>query len=80
MREIEVSIQFKVEDRINVHTKNGKEWALNMRVDENGWWTLHTWNNKPTQEAVDIAVDLSLRVIDVWDRRPRATNRIEVLK
>lgn len=77
---VDVSVQFKVEKRRNVHVKNEIEWALNMRINESDWWTVHTWDNKPTQESIDSVVDLSLRTIEVWDRRPRTTNRIEVIK
>ena len=77
---VDVSVQFRLEDRINVHAKIGTEWALNMCINDGGWWTLHTWDNKPTQVAIDSVVDLSLRTIEVWGRRPRTTNRIEVIK
>ena len=67
---INVNIEFSVVNRINVHAKNGNEWALNARVLHGQFWTIATWNKEPSEKAVADTKAVMLQSIKFWCARP----------
>jgi len=61
-----MEIKFRLSDRINVHTKNGVEWALDVNIDEDGFWTIYTWDNKPTMRQYESVKDIVFRSFEVY--------------
>ena len=68
---IEVAIEFALEKRRNVHSKNGEEWALNANMNKGSRWTLATWDKEPSEDTVDSARWIALQSIKFWNSRPR---------
>lgn len=54
--------------RNNCHTPNGTEYYLNImfHVPEEGRWTLATWDKEPTEQQIQFAKSLILRVCEVY--------------
>lgn len=59
---------FTVIERRNVHEKLGKEWALNVLLDEGFGWTLCTWDKEPALEQEHNAIELAKRCFEFYHR------------
>ena len=77
---IKVGMQFELVNRDNCHAKYGNEWALNAQIVDCGWWTITTWDKKPSCEEVDRSVETCKRAISVWRTRSRVAEVVEVLE
>ena len=62
------SVTFFVEDRPNCFAKTGKEWALHAGFDKDNKWTVHTWEAKPSKQAVQDAIDIAMRSFEFYHR------------
>jgi len=62
-------IKFWVEERRNVHTKNGTEWALNVRVGDTNVWNIHAWSKNPSKQTVEEAKRLVLRSMEIYHKQ-----------
>lgn len=62
------SVRFSVDERQNVHSTTGKEWALNVRFDRHERWTIKAWDKEPSAEAVKDAKETVMRSFEVYHR------------
>ena len=58
---------WRVDERRNMHQRRGKEWALNIRIDDhNNGWTIFAWDKKPTAKQINDAVAIMHRAMEVY--------------
>lgn len=62
------SVQFFIEERTNVYSKKGREWALNCKIGDCDIWTLKTYNSKPRVKTVEKDTTLILRSFEFYHR------------
>lgn len=61
-------VQFRIEERVNVHTKQKNEYAFDVRIDEKTWWTVMTFNEKPSIEQEDDLKNIVMRSFEIYHR------------
>jgi len=61
-------IYFFVEKRPNVHCKNGQEWAVKARFDNQNYWTIIAWEREPSVQMVDDAKTTIMRACEFFYR------------
>jgi len=60
------NIEFKLDERRNVHVKGEKEWALQVRyTGAHSWRTFFTWVREPTEDSVGDAKYVFERSADI---------------
>jgi hypothetical protein len=51
----DIKFKWRVQERRNVHSKRGKEWALDVLVPDDGVWTIAYWDSvkKPSNKEIE---------------------------
>ena len=65
---ISKQITFWVQERRNVHSRQGREWALNAQLVGHPFWTLKVWDSRPTEERVEEVKNIIQRAFDFYHK------------
>jgi len=60
-------VHFSLKERVNVFTKNRKEWVLIVALDRD-LWVIFKWEKKPTEEVVKQTEKIVMRSFEVYHR------------
>lgn len=75
------SISYYVEERRNTFQKSGKEFALNVRINEGRAWTIKTFLKPPADATIKDVLEIVKRSIELWEitrpKNPDYSFRIE---
>ena len=63
---ISTQIQFRLYERINVHRRSGKEWALSAQLVGCDAWTLKTWERKPVEKTITDTKETIMRAFEFY--------------
>lgn len=62
------TIKTFVQERKNVHSKTGIDWAFFVQFDDDEYWVIYSWDIKPTIRQIENVKDIFLRSCDVFYR------------
>ena len=65
---IETKINFRVDERTNRFSKNGKEWVLYAKLRDHESWVLKTWDKKPTPDMIKDIQEIILRSFEFYHK------------
>ena len=58
---VKCTFSYTLEERVNALLKRKREWALDVKENDERPWTLTTWEDKPTKEQIQFAIDVMVR-------------------
>jgi len=68
MNNITRKITYQIIKRTNTYKNGNTEWAFNIQIDGGGWWTIYTWNKKPSDKTVKMVTTLLSRILEISDQ------------
>lgn len=62
------TVKMFVEERKNIHSKTGIDWAFFVQFDDDECWVIYSWDIKPTKRQIENVKNIFLRSCDVFYR------------
>lgn len=60
------TMDVRVNRRTNVHSKQGVEFAIDVRLDGGDWWTIEAYDKEPSAEKLEEVAYIVKRSMEVY--------------